>query len=161
MSRQSKSNNRSNSVSRGKYENIKIKANQWMEKCEKMAEKLSVVQDIEDDIDRLEEKCRLLQKENDELKKKSISIPDNDLMDELENENKTFRKEIRILKRDNKELCEKDKNKISQLERDIMLKDGKIQRLEEAKKDLKDRYIELKEDFREHQRWSRQVRETK
>jgi predicted RNase H-like nuclease (RuvC/YqgF family) len=132
-----------------------------MEKCEKMAEKLSVVQDIEDDIDRLEEKCRLLQKENDELKKKSISIPDNDLMDELENENKTFRKEIRILKRDNKELCEKDKNKISQLERDIMLKDGKIQRLEEAKKDLKDRYIELKEDFREHQRWSRQVRETK
>lgn len=161
MSRQSKSNNRSNSVSRGKYENIKIKANQWMEKCEKMTEKLSVIQDIEDDIDRLEEKCRLLQKENDELKKKSISIPDNDLMDELENENKTFRKEIRILKRDNKELCEKDKNKISQLERDIMLKDGKIQRLEEAKKDLKDRYIELKEDFREHQRWSRQVRETK
>lgn len=158
----SKDSNRSNVVSREKYEKLKITANKWMEKCKKITEKLSVVQDIEDDIDRLEEKCLLLQKENDELKKKnSTPNPDTELMDELENENKTFRKEIRFLKKENKELCEKDKNKISQLERDIMLKDGKIQRLEEAKKDLHDRYNELKEDFREHQRWSRQVRDVK
>lgn len=157
----SRDSNRSN-VSREKYEKLKITANKWMEKYKKITEKLSVVQDIEDDIDKLEEKCILLQKENDELKKKnSTPNPDTELMDELENENKAFRKEIRFLKKENKELCEKDKNKISQLERDIMLKDGKIQRLEEAKKDLYDRYSELKEDFREHQRWSRQVRDVK
>lgn len=158
----SRDSNRTNFVSREKYEKLKISANKWIEKCERITEKLSVVQDIEDDIDRLEEKCLLLQKENEELKKKNSSPnPDTELMDELENENKTFRKEIRFLKKENKELCEKDKNKISQLERDIMLKDGKIQRLEEAKKDLQDRYNELKEDFREHQRWSRQVRDVK
>jgi len=145
-----------NSVTRVKYENLKQKANKWLEQCEQMSEKLSVVQDIEDEIDRLDEKCTILQDENDELK--NNNNPDGDLMDELENENKTFRKEIRFLKRTNKELTDKDTNKISQLERDILLKDGKIQRLEEVNKDLKDRYNELKEDFREHQRWSRQNR---
>ena len=157
MSRQTNVN-RTNLISREKYENLKLKANQWMEKCEKMEEKLSIVQDIEDDIDRLEEKCHFLEKENDDLKKKSV--PDN-IINELENEIKILRKENKLLKRENTELYEKDKNKISQLERDIILKDGKIQRLEEAKKDMKDRYIELKEDFRECQRWYRQGREIK
>lgn len=143
-------------VPREKYEVMKEKAVMWKQKCEQFAEKLGIVQDIEDELDSLEEKCRLLQEENEDLKKSRTSVPDNDLLDELEAENKAFRKEIRVLKRQNKELSENDKNKIVQLERDILLKDGKIQRLEEAKKDLKDRYTELKEDFREHQRWVRQ-----
>lgn len=147
-------------VSREKYETLKLKANKWLEQCDKMADKLSVVQDIEDELDRLEENCRLLQIDNDELKDIN-QHQDSDLMDELENENKTFRKEIRFLKREQKELNEKNTNKISQLERDILLKDGKIQRLEEAKKDLKDRYSELKEDYREHQRWIRKSRDIK
>jgi chromosome segregation ATPase len=155
MSRQ---HNDNKLVSRIKYDNLKQTASDWMEKCQKMTNKLSVVQDIEDELDKLEEKCNYLQKENSELKKKNVNIPDGDLMDELENENKTFRKDIRRLNRQNKESTEKDKNKISQLERDILLKDGKIQRLEEANKDLKDRYTELKEDFREQQRWSRRSR---
>lgn len=154
MSRDSRSTSRT--VPRDKYEVLKEKASQWKRQCEKLLEKLSVVQDVEDELDRLEEKCRILEKENEELKKAGNNTPDNDLLDELETENKAFRKEIRGLKRENKELSENDKNKIVQLERDILLKDGKIQRLEEAKKDLKDRYSELKEDFREHQRWARQ-----
>ena len=43
-----------------------------------------------------------------------------------------------------------------QIEREMLLKDSKIQRLEEAKKELKERYNELKDDYREQQRWSRQ-----
>ena len=42
------------------------------------------------------------------------------------------------------------------MERDIILKDGKIHRLEDTKKDLRERYNELKEDFREQQRWNRE-----
>jgi chromosome segregation ATPase len=154
MSRDNRSN--SYTVQREKYEVLKEKANQWKNRCEKLVEKLSVVQDVEDELDRLEEKCRTLENKNEELKKSGNNNPDNDLLDELETENKAFRKEIRILKRENKELSETNKTKIVQLERDILLKDGKIQRLDETKKDLKDRYTELKEDFREHQRWARQ-----
>jgi chromosome segregation ATPase len=149
-------NNENNKyVSREKYNNLKQTTNQWIDKCDKLVEQFSIVQDMEQDIDKLEEKCRILKEENINLLSQKTDIPDGDLFDELENENKSFRKEIRLLKRDNKELVEKNINKISQLERDILLKDGKIQRLEEGKKDLKERYNELKEDYREQQRWNR------
>jgi phage shock protein A len=149
-------NNENNKyVSREKYNNLKQNANQWIDKCDKLVEQFSIVQDMEQDIDKLEEKCRILKEENINLLNQKTNIPDGDLFDELENENKSFRKEIRLLKRDNKDLVEKNINKISQLERDILLKDGKIQRLEEGKKDLKERYNELKEDYREQQRWNR------
>lgn len=144
-------------VSRTKYENLKSTAIKWRNECETLREKLVVVQDIENDLDKLEEKNTILRKENESIKRKiKDRLPDADLLEELEGENKNFRKEIRGLKRVNKELSDKYQSRISQLERDILLKDGKIQRLEEAKKDLKERYNELKEDFREQQRWNRQ-----
>ena len=148
--------NNNNYVSREKYDNLKLKAKQWFENCERLEEKLSIVNDVEEELDTLEEKCRILIDENKELSKYSGNKPDSDLLDELENENKSFRKEIRTLKRENKDIDEKNKTKISQMERDILLKDGKIQRLEETKKDMKERYNELKDDFREQQRWNRQ-----
>lgn len=81
--------------------------------------------------------------------------PDNELVDELETENKSLRKEIRNMKRDNKVFDDKHRDKIVHLERDLFVKDGKIQRLEDAKKDLKERYTELKEDWREERRSNR------
>jgi len=144
-------------VSLTKYENLKSTASKWMNECETLREKLVVVQDIENDLDKLEEKNTILLEENEYLTRKlKDRLPDADLLEELEDENKNFRKEIRGLKRDNKELSDKYQSIISQLERDILLKDGKIQRLDEATKDLKERYNELKEDFREQQRWNRQ-----
>ena len=47
------------------------------------------------------------------------------------------------------------KDRIATLERDNILKDGKIQQLSEARDDLKERYRELKDDYREQQRWNR------
>ena len=144
-------------VSRAKYENLKSIATKWKNECESLREKLVVVQDIENDLDQLEEMNASLQEENETLKRKlKERLPDSDLLEELETENKNFRKEIRGLKRENKEAVDKYQNKVSHLERDLLLKDGKIQRLEEAQKDLRERYKELKEDYREQQRWSRQ-----
>lgn len=39
------------------------------------------------------------------------------------------------------------------LERDILRKDGKIERLEDARKDMKERYNELREDLRYQKRY--------
>lgn len=156
MSRQSMRHSAKH-VSREKYESLKEKAAQWRDECEKLKDKLSVVQDVEADLDRFEDQVSNLRKENEALHHNiKNGTPDTELLDELENENKVFRKEIRSLKRKIKELNEKNRGKLSQMERDILLKDGKIQRLEEARKDLKERYNELKEDFREQQRWNRQ-----
>ena len=156
MSRQSIRQGAKN-VSREKYDSLMTKATQWRDECEKLKDTLIVVQDVEVDLDRLEDQVNNLSKENEALHHKiKNDTPDNEILYELENENKLFMKEIRLLKREIKELNEKNSVKWSQMERDILLKDGKIQRLEESNKDLKDRYTELKEDYREQQRWYRQ-----
>jgi hypothetical protein len=54
---------------------------------------------------------------------------------------------------------EKYKDKIAILEREKLLSDGKIQQLEEARKDLYERYNDLKQDFREQQRWGHSRKE--
>ena len=149
MSRQSKSIKH---VSREKYENVKNRGTQWYNECTCLTEKLGKLTDMNKDL--------LAQNEDlvDQLKDfndQPDTIRDNELEDELENENKSLRKEIRNLKRDNKIFEDKHRDKIVQLERDLFVKDGKIQRLEDAKKDLKERYTELKEDWREERRSNR------
>ena len=140
-------------VSREKYDNMKDKANKWRDECEQLKEKFIVLQDLEADLDKMLALNNKLLEENDTLSNNK------ELLDELENENKIFRKDIRCLKKENKTLVEDYNKKLANLERDILLKDGKIQRLEEAKKDNKERYNELKEDFREQQRWNRQQKD--
>ena len=120
-------------VSRKKYQDLKHRAQQWIDKCEK------------------------LEYENQELKDQ-ISDLKNDYpeMDEIEEELNSNRKTIKTLIREKKLIVEKSRDSLSKLEREILLKDSQIHRMEDAKKDLKDRYNELKEDFREQQRWIRQ-----
>ena len=80
----------------------------------------------------------------------------NDLMDqvdglkiELEN-NIDNKKDIKLLKKEYKSVIEKNKDKIQQLERELLLKESSIQRLEESKKDLREMYIELKDELKEY-----------
>jgi len=144
-------------VSREKYENMKFKAQKWYEQCEENN------QEIEKLTKSNREKTRdnqtltqQLNKATEEIKQRKEcfqELPDADLFDELETENKNYRKTIRGFKKQIKELKEKYTDKLAKKERDIMLKDGKIQQLEEGRKDLKERYQELKEDFREQSRW--------
>ena len=149
MSRQSRSNKH---VSREKYESIKQKGTQWYNECKILKEKLEKLTDMNTDL--------LSQNEDlvDQLKDLSDTrdqAPDTELIQELETENKSIKREIRNLKRDIKTNDDKYRDKIVQLERDLFIKDGKIQRLEDTKRDLNERYIELKEDWREERRSNR------
>jgi hypothetical protein len=147
MSRQNKT---SNNVSREKYENVKHKGTQWYNECTQLNEKVN--KSIKTNKDLLKQNEDLVEQLND---LNDIPTPDTDLTDELEAENKRLRKDIRNLKRGNKIYEDKHRDKIIQLEKDLFVKDGKIQRLEDSKKDLKERYIELKEDWREERRSNR------
>ena len=112
-----------------KYDKLKEKASKWYDYS----------YELENKVETLSEELQLLKTKNEEL-----------LEHEKEN-NKT----VRSLKRQFREEKEKYLSKITILERDIVLKDGKIQQLEDAKQDLQDRYRELKDDYREQQKWSR------
>ena len=129
----------SNYVSRDKYENIKQKGTQWYNECSELKYK----------VEQLTKMNKELIKQNEDL---LDSVTNTEAVDELENENKSLRKEIRNLKKDFKIYEDKHRDKIVQLERDLFVKDGKVQRLEDTKKDLNERYIELKEDWRDERR---------
>lgn len=96
-----------------------------------------------------------LQDELERWKKLSNELPDQSTFQELENENKNYIKTIKTLKKQLSEIEEKYKDKIALLEREKLLFEGRIQQLEEARKDLQERYNDLKQDFREQQRWVR------
>lgn len=153
-------------VSREKYDKLKYKTREWYEHANSYREKNDKLVDTNEALERANEKLQFKNKEVgerltkalsevDRWKKCSENLPDPDFAEDLETENKELRKEVRSFKKKIKELQEKYDSKVTVLERELMLKDGKIQTLEETKKDLKERYKDLKDDLREYQRWSR------
>ena len=141
--------NNNNYVSREKYENIKDKGVRWYNMCSELKDKVNKLTQMNKDL--LDQNEDLLDKLND--LNNCQNEPNNEIIEELENEIKSLRKEIRNLKKDNKI----SEDKFVQLERDLFIKDGKIQRLEDAKKDLNERYLELKEDWRDERRINKKV----
>jgi len=127
----SREHHRKKMVPRDKYEKVKSKGEEWYLRAQELNVKYE----------------KLLE----ELKQIKLTQPDADMISSLEQENKEQRKEIRSMKQEMREY----ENKIAILERDLILKDGKIQQLTEAKEDLRERYKDLKTDFREQQRWAR------
>jgi len=74
---------------------------------------------------------------------------------EYKEKNDRLQREIKDLNKRLRELENgKDSTTLSS-ERDLLLKDGKIQQLQESYKDLQERYKELKEDYREQSRFMR------
>lgn len=108
-----------------------------------------------DKYERLKKKAYEWQ-ESAQRYKQTITALEEELSD-LAEEEKNGRKALKKIKDEETTLLEK----MSKMERDIILKDGKIQQLEDAKNDLSERYKELKEDFRESQRWNREGTRTK
>ena len=104
----------------------------------------------------------------DTLKNKALrwkeKCDDNDIIilkleediEKLKTECEKLKVSVKNISNEKHELVQKHKDYITKVERDIILKDGKIQRLEDDRKDTKERYKELKEDFREQQRWIRE-----
>lgn len=143
MSKESSRYNRmkessSQSVPREKYDNLKRKAKKWYDKAENLMIKYEKILSHNNE----------LEYENDRLNSLTDNQPNSDVLNELEAEIQSLKKKLR----ETKEMYE---SKIATLERDAMLKDGKIQQLSEAKEDLRERYKDLKADYREQQRWVR------
>lgn|SRR3990167_651628 len=82
-----------------------------------------------------------LQKELQKCKMYSEALPDSD----LENDNRELR--MKILENE-----EKYREEISSLKYENILCEGRIKQLEDAHKDLKERYSEIRQDLRECQR---------
>ena len=133
------------SVSREKYEKIKQTNFMLQELCDEFTKENAS-----------------LKKEISNYKKVCDKLPDQDeLQSELENlhirlqdskkrEKSSLEKLQKDLNREFHDREEKYKDKIAALERDKLLCEGKIQQLEEQCKDLRERYNELKQDYREY-----------
>lgn len=124
------------SVSQNKYDKAKEAAKFWHGKLETILEENT-----------------FLKKEVERWKQLSEVLPDPDSIEELQKEAKEQGKAIKALKKQNSETEERYKEKIAHLEREKILHEGKIQQLEEARRDLQERYNELKQDYREQYRW--------
>lgn len=138
------------SVSREKYEKAKEAAKAWYDILEETKDKLN---ESDAKMERVVEENKKLQIESERWKKLSEQLPDPNLVEDLETENKNLSKMVKSLKKQLCEVEEKYKDKIARLEREKILSEGKIQQLEDARKDLHERYNDLKQDFREQQRW--------
>lgn len=118
-------------VNREKYQVAKDAATTWHEK---------LIESKKINSEQLE-KITNLEKEVLRWKNLSEQLPDPE--------------DVRTNRHKMKKQLEQYKDKIANLERDKLLLEGKIQQLEESKKDLKERYNELKQDYRDSQKWNR------
>lgn len=148
------------SVDREKYNKAKSAAITWHSLLEETKDELALVKvelnkvkeantELNTTLNKTLEKNGRLEEEIQRWKKLSETLPDSNTFDEIENENRAHLKTIKSLKKQLNETEEKYKDKISKLEREKLLYEGRIQQLEEARKDLQDRYCELKQDMRE------------
>lgn len=130
-------------VPREKYESIKKKGLKWHREYELLKEK------VEDLNIKLEDMTEMNNDLLEKIEEMALNPQiDTNSFEQLEDENKALIKEIRHLNKIGKIQTEKHREKLLELERELFVKDGKIQRLEDAKKDIKERYAELKEDWR-------------
>ncbi len=131
------------SVSKHRYERAKNAATTW-----------------HDLLAETQEKLEKMMAENQSLQNKLTDVPDyakmNEELEEFKEENRELNKTIKTLKKQLREVDEKYKDKIAKLEREKLLDQGKIQQLEEAHKDLRERYSDLKQDYREQCRFQSQ-----
>lgn len=136
------SNKERNIVSRKKYEKLKYTLEQWCDKTYNLKDKL-VEKDII--IDELKQQIKI-------LKETAKQYHDTETFEELENETKNQHRMIRSMKKKINSLEIENKKINTQYERNMILKDSKIQQLEEIRRDLKERNKELRDDIR----WERQ-----
>lgn len=135
------------SVTREKYEKAKFCLNAWHQKF----------LEVEEQVNKLRKELEAEKKESIRWKKLSEELPDSQTLNDIEEENKELHRTIKSLKKQLKESEEKFKDKIAVLERDKILSDGKIQQLEESRRDLQERYRDLREDYRETTRGGKKI----
>ena len=112
-----------------KYEKAKYAVREWYSRLEKANNTINI-----------------LTAEVSRWKKLSEQLPDPIEIEELQHT-------IHELKKQLSDMEDIYKDKITHLERTKLLNEGKIQQLEDAKRDIQERYVELKQDYREQTRW--------
>ena len=140
-------------VSRQKYDSLKTKAQKWAD----LVEELNVqILRLTKDNESLSSENEDLHSELSELKKQDPV--DTEQVEVLEEENRELKKHIRSLK---KKLSEEDEHVRDMiiLKNELLFKDGKINQLQDTVESLRDRYKELKEDYRDQIRSERGKKE--
>lgn len=113
---------------------------------------------LEEDNKNLNEEINMLNRRLNISKENISKLPDNETIEELEEEIKNLKKIVKNHKKELYIINDKNKENIFSIKHNSMLKDSKIQQLDESLKNLKSDYKELKEDYREHKRWERENR---
>jgi len=113
---------------------------------------------LEEDNKYLKDQINILTQKLNISKENSNKLPDNETVEELEIEIKILKKNIKNHKQELYTINEKNKENIFSITHKSMLKDNKIQQLDENLNNLKSDYKELKEDYREYKRWERENR---
>ncbi len=137
-------------VSRTKYEKIKKAGMVWSEKCNILREQLQEQVNI---VNQLRKEYEKISNEAKRWKNLSEQLPDTETLSELEEENSKLQDKLLKKERELDSIHYDYKEKIVKLEREKILSEGKIERLEDTCTDLRSRYAELKEDYREQRRW--------
>lgn len=130
-------------VKRRKYEDIKDKASQWRDKA----------LDYQERNENLIKENEQLIEENDKLQDNIAECPaprspDHTLEDEntsLRRENKSLGKKIRLLE-------DKNSKEHFELERQLLRKEGEVDRLNASLEDYKERYKEFRDEVRQTRR---------
>lgn len=155
------------SVSRLKYDKLKYSMQGWYDKSYELKEKLDksheTILEIETINEELMGENKKLKENVAELKENIIGIKetatqyhDTETVDDLVEENKKLKRTIKILKKKMKEFEEENRRNIIKSERDAVLKDSRIQQLEELRRQSNERFTEAREDLR----WERERRRT-
>lgn len=140
-------------ISRKKYDKLLKKAQQWA----------NIVKDLDQNLKNLELRNEELNTEKDELYNNYIELKkhkgDSNRLCELEDENKELKNAIKLVKQQIKDEKEQEYKNTFNLQKDNMLKDGKIQQMQDTIESLKQRYKDLYEEYRDQRRWNRDVKD--
>ena len=114
-----------------KYERAKEAARVWHEKY----------------VTEVESRKRL-EEQLERWKSLAESLPDEDSLKSLQEENKNLSKAVKALKKQLSDVEGAHQDTLAKLQRERIILEGKIQQLEEACRQKQERYDELKEDYR-------------
>ena len=128
-------------VTREKYDTLKEKAAQWIIKYN---DKLEDYEQLQEDYEQLQEKIVQIEQDNEELQHTlcMVSEPEQYSKDDYEK----LHIEINCLQKKNRIEKENHKKESSDLDRQILKKDGEIYNLKASLEDYKERYKEYRDE---------------
>ena len=136
-------------VTREKYDTLKEKAERWLnkfnDKLEDYEQLQEEYQELQEEYKELQEKYEQTEQDNQELQHALCITPEPDKNSKDEYENLQI--EIKYLQKKNRMEKENHKKESSDLDRQILKKDGEIYNLKASLEDYKERYKEYRDEI--------------